>query len=60
MGNNTLAYEYTYTDDGQVHTYSDNINGYTYVYKYDRRNRPVDALRYNNSDYGYDFLKSVL
>ena len=59
-GTRTLAYEYEYTDDGQVHTYSDNINDYTYVYKYDRSNRLVGSLRYNNNEYTYDFNKSLL
>ena len=42
----TLAYEYEYTKDGQVHKYIDHISDRTTVYKYDSYNRLSEFYEY--------------
>ena len=59
-GTRTLAYSYEYTDDGQVYEYHDHKSGYVYVNKYDRSNRLVSSLRYDENDYKYELSKKLL
>ena len=49
-GAKTLAYEYEYTSDGQVHKLADYLSGRTTVYTYDANNRLTGFVEYENDE----------
>ena len=49
-----LAYEYEYTDDGQVHEFIDNLSGKNTVYKYDTTGKLLSFTEYGNDDSYFD------
>ena len=58
-GTKQKVYEYEYTSDGQVHSFSDLANGKSTVYKYDTDNRLVGFVEYENGDHYHDYSSSV-
>ncbi|MBE6644827.1 MAG: RHS repeat protein, partial [Ruminococcaceae bacterium] len=55
----TLAYEYEYTSDGQIHELIDHGNEKSTVYKYDTNNRLIGFIEYANGDHYHDFSANL-
>ena len=58
-GVRTKAVEYVYTNDGQLHSVSDLINGTVTVYKYDLVGRISGLGEYSTDDYYYDIITEL-
>ena len=58
-GVETKAYEYKYTQNGQLFSVTDLPNGIVSVYEYDRKGRMIGINVYSTEDYNYDLNTAV-